>query len=57
MNTFGAHEFRGCGSRCAARAYLHVLVPGDLGQLVHGQDVEALAENSPLDLDGFTVSG
>lgn len=35
--------------------YLHSLVPGDPGQLVHGQDVEALTENSSLYLDRFPV--
>ena len=37
--------------------YLHVLVPGDPGEFVHGHDVEALAEDGPLHLHGAAVSG
>lgn len=43
-----------CGG---AGLYLHVMVPSDPSQLIHGHDVEALAEDGPLHLNGTAVSG
>jgi len=37
-------------------SYLHVLVSSRPAQLVHGHDVETLAEHAPLDLDRFAIS-
>lgn len=39
------------------RSYLHVLVPGDSPQFIHGHDVETLAEDGPLYFYSFTIFG
>lgn len=36
--------------------YLHVVITRDSAELIQGQNVEALAEDGPLDFDNATVS-
>lgn len=47
-----------CGSvLCPGLFYLHVFVSCDPSQLIHGHDIETLAEDGPLHFQGFTVPG